>query len=466
MENSNTMNNLSNNDQNGQDNNMNNNPYISDQDSSLTLNSTPSLSSAADNNPSPYGSSVYSTSSSTDSSQNSMYSNNTNSSTPQSSEVPSSAPYSSPSNTLSIDATLSPSPSNNSFSNIDLSSNHSSTTFNAQGTLTSFPINTSGNENMSENINPSTPMPTESNTLLDTVPEATLSYKKNKTEASKHSVDLKSETKQIDAGKDIAVIGKVSIDVVPLALALACLAFFLLLQNFAQACKKYCQTDSSLSNSIISGSSLAYLLSKGFPFMMQLVNTAKPSIENLYLSHEGHLLLVSIMAFGLGFLFNYSFEKKTARNIIEDVPHSSALYRINLMILAAVFFFSGLLLINVVHMNYIDVAEYGLFMGLLLCMETSTLSHIFSGRNDWLRRITLSTAVISGFAVGKQMGITIIPLLFSMGFSFMLGFFVFTTMRVELATVKRNSCYPAFIISFVGIMALTLIQSLYESVRC
>lgn len=457
MENSNYMNSLSNDEQNGQNNNMSKNPHNINQESNTDLDNSAVSLSTTDNNIS-------------SSNSNSIYLNNTDSSQELLAPLNSSSSYS-PSS-LDQSSELSQAPlydSQNITSSTDTGSSstfsgNSSTSLSMSESEASFSENNSGNNHLSVSINPSSSTHTEVNSLLEVSQNAAIPLKKDNAFLLEHS--LKSEKKQILSGKDFSVTEKVNVDSVPLALGLICLAFFLLFQNFAQVCKKYCQTDSSISNSIISGSSLAYLLSKGFPFMINLVNTATPRIENLYLRHEGHLLLVSLMALGLGFLFNYSFEKKTARNIIEDVPHSSALYRMNIMILAVVFFFSGLLLIDVVHMNYIDVAEYGLFIGLMLCMETSTLCHIFNGRNELCRRIVLSVAVISGFTIGKQIGLSIMPLLFSIGFSFILGFFVFTTMRVELATVKRNSCYPAFIISFVGVMALTLIQSLYESVRC
>lgn len=261
-------------------------------------------------------------------------------------------------------------------------------------------------------------------------------------------------------------VQKNTTDSFTVVLALICLGFFLLVQNFAQACKRYCQTDSSLSNSIISGASLAYLLSKGLPFLLHLVHATSPQVTNLYLGKEGHLLLISLMAFGLGFALNYFFEKKTARNTIEDVKHSLTLYRSNLTALTVVFFFAGLTLINMTYMQTVDILQYGLFIGLLLCMETATLCHIFINRNDFVRRLVLSASVIGGFVVGKVAGALILPATFSMGFGFILGFFVFTTMRIELATIKRNSNYPAFIISFIGVFALTLIQSLYESVKC
>ena len=289
--------------------------------------------------------------------------------------------------------------------------------------------------------------------------------KSSEQDAKKHSNDLKSEvgkeekivkdSKSVEAG-----------DALPLILGAVCIAFFLLIQNFAQACRRYCQTDSSLSNSIISGASLGYLLLKGFPFMFNLVYAASPQIKNLYLKQHGHLLLVALMAFGLGFLFNYFFEKKIARNTVEDVMHSKTLYRLNLSVLTAAFFFSGLTVLNIVHLHYIDVFQYGLFIGLMLCIETATLCYVFTDRNDWIRRIVLSLAVILGFILGKFSAGLLAPSIFSIGFGFVLGFFVFTTIRVELATVKRNSNYSAFIVSFMSIAALTLIQSLYESLKC
>lgn len=455
MENSNYMNNLSNDEQDGQNNNMSKNPYNINEESNADLNNSAVSLSTTDNNISPSNSNgIYLNN--TDSSQELLTPSNSSSSyssLDQSSELSQASSYDSQNITSSTDRGSSSTFSSNSSTSLSMSES-----------APSFSENNSGNNHLSVSINPSSSTHTEVNSSLDVSQNAAIPLKKDNAFLLEHS--LKSEKKEIL--KDFSVSGtdKINVDSVHLALGLICLAFFLLFQNFAQVCKKYCQTDSSISNSIISGSSLAYLLSKGFPFMINLVNTATPRIENLYLRHEGHLLLVSLIALGLGFLFNYSFEKKTARNIIEDVSHSSALYRMNIMILAVVFFFSGLLLINVVHMNYIDVAEYGLFVGLMLCMETSTLCHIFNGRNELYRRIVLSVGVISGFTIGKQIELSIMPLLFSIGFSFILGFFIFTTMRVELATVKRNSSYPAFIISFVGVMALTLIQSLYESVRC
>lgn len=473
MSNSNYMDSLSNDDQTVQNNNINKNPYASDQGSGKNFIST--SSAGTNSNPSAYGASMYG-----DSSGDKKIINAADSSSPSSTYM----------NSTSDGLSLGKNSSSSSYGNNTIQNNSASNDANSTVTLPvesqSDSLYSAGTPSTSSTtFNNSSPseaiMPNDlahratlsSNSSGNTIPSENISHF-SKTHSSEKikggqtalSTELKAEKKHAEANTNFIPSNKVLVDPIPLSLAMVCLAFFLLLQNFAQACKKYCQTDSSLSNSIISGSSLAYLFSKGFPFMISMVNIAAPSIDNLYINHEGHLLVLALMSFGLGFLLNYSFEKKTACNIIEDIGQSAILYRINLSVLAIVFFFSGLFLINVSDINYIDLAQYGLFIGLMLCMETSTLCHLFTSRNEWLRRIILSAAVILGFSVGKQFDIAMMPLLFSTGFSFMLGFFVFTTMRIELATVKRNSCYPAFIISFVGVMALTLIQSLYESVRC
>jgi hypothetical protein len=255
------------------------------------------------------------------------------------------------------------------------------------------------------------------------------------------------------------------IDATPLLFTFICVGFLIFVQNLAQTCRRFCQTDSCLSNSIMSGASLGYLFSKVFPHLVILVQNTH-QVDNIYFKKTEHILLAVFFLFGMGFLQNYFFEKKTARNIVENVEHSKGLYTFNMSILVLISFFCGFHVLTFLTLGVFEMMEFTFFISLLLYSENSTLCNLFQGANTFFRRVVLSIAMFVGFFASKLSLLSVIPLLGVLSESFILGFFVFTTMRVEMALVKRNSNYTAFIISFIGLCALTIIQSLYESVRC
>ncbi|MBP9752339.1 MAG: hypothetical protein KBD31_00805 [Proteobacteria bacterium] len=254
-------------------------------------------------------------------------------------------------------------------------------------------------------------------------------------------------------------------DMLPQILLFGCVLFIILMQNLAYRCRQFCLTDSSCSNSIISGLSLGYLISKVLPFLMVKVGSAH-DIQDIYLKKPEHLLLATFCFFGIGFLFNYFLEKKSAKNICEDVVFPYSFYLLNCSLLCGMSFIAGYNLITFKELGLLEVLEFTVFMSVLLFVETSTLFNLFSGKNHLISKVMFSVFCLLGFLSSKMGMLSSSVLTTVLSLSVMVGFFVFSTVRVEMALVKRNSNYVAFIISFIGLCALTIIQSLYESVRC
>lgn len=248
-------------------------------------------------------------------------------------------------------------------------------------------------------------------------------------------------------------------------LVASCALLIVAMQWIAALAKGFFSTDSRKRYSIISGASFGYLLIKGVPFVLEYLPFASKKIKNLYLGNLEHLLLVVFGVLSLGFVFNYIFEKRAARNMIEEIPHGPLLYGVNLAILGIVHFFFGL------HLETLFKAggSFGLIMltvviGALVFCESITLANTFSGRSSLLRQILLSSMIVAGLAIRKLPFFDFTPLMGILTYSFIMGYFIMSALRIEFAIVKRNCDYPTFIISFSAVVAFVVIESLYSSI--
>ncbi|CAO5675820.1 MAG: hypothetical protein HEEMFOPI_00938 [Holosporales bacterium] len=450
--------------QNGQNNSSNNtDPYAS-------LNSTQSASNLDSTSPNdPYASS--NTSSSGSSSDPYASSNSTspsgsssdpyassNSTSPSGS---SSDPYTPSNSTSSSGSSSDPYASSNSTSSSGSSSDpYASSNSTSSSGSSSDPYASSNNHSPT----PSSPSPSTQDS----------SYGSNSTPSSNNVSEKKSDssvdspthtsTTHIDR-KSFDVAEHKVIDALPQIVLFACILWILVVQNLAEKCRQFCKIDSSSSNSIFSGLSLGYLVSKGLPILV-LKTTSMHSIQDIYLKRPEHLLLTTFFFFGIGFLCNYFLEKKSAKNITENIPHSFGLYFLNTALLCVLSFIVGFHLLTYKDYGVTELLQFSFFASILLFMEISLLGNMFTNKNPIIRKILLSIACIGGYLCAKTGVLSFSILTTILSLSFMVGFFVFSTIRVEMAIIKRNSNYVAFIISFVGLCALTIIQSLYESVRC
>lgn len=248
-------------------------------------------------------------------------------------------------------------------------------------------------------------------------------------------------------------------------LVASCALFVVAMQWVAALAKGFFSTDSRKRYSIISGATFGYLLIKGIPFVLEYLPFAAKKVKNLYLGNLEHLLLVVFAVLSLGFVFNYIFEKRAARNLIEEVPHGPLLYGANLGILGIIHFFFGLHLDTLFKAGgTFELTMLTLVVGSLVFCESITLSSTFSGRSSLFRQIFLSTMIVGGLALRKLPFFDLTPLMGILTYSFIMGYFIMSALRIEFAIVKRNCHYPTFIISFSAVVAFVVIESLYSSI--
>jgi hypothetical protein len=256
-----------------------------------------------------------------------------------------------------------------------------------------------------------------------------------------------------------------SADAYGVILIASCALFIVAMQWIAALAKGFFSTDSRKRYSIISGASFGFLLIKGVPFVLEYLPFASKKIKNLYLGNLEHLLLVVFGLLSLGFVFNYIFEKRAARNMIEEIPHGPFLYGANLAILGIVHFFFGLHLETLFKAGgSFELVMITVVIGALVFCESITLANTFSGRSSLLRQILLSFMVVAGLVIRKLPFFDFTPLMGILTYSFIMGYFIMSALRIEFAIVKRNCDYPTFIISFSAVVAFVVIESLYSSI--
>ena len=275
--------------------------------------------------------------------------------------------------------------------------------------------------------------------------------------------DLKTEIRQpihhAVAKKETAI------DAYGVILVASCALLIVAMQWIAALAKGFFSTDSRKRYSIISGASFGYLLIKGVPFVLAYLPGASQKIKNLYLGNLEHLLLVVFGALSLGFVLNYIFEKRAARNMIEEMPHGPLLYGSNLTVLGIVHFFFGLHLETLLKAGgSFELMMITAVIGALVFCESITLSNTFSGRSSLLRQILLSSMIVVGLSIRKLPFFDFTPLMGILTYSFIMGYFIMSALRIEFAIVKRNCDYPTFIISFSTVVAFVVIESLYSSI--
>lgn len=244
-----------------------------------------------------------------------------------------------------------------------------------------------------------------------------------------------------------------------------CALFIVAMQWIAALAKGFFSADSRKRYSMISGGAFGYLLIKGVPFVLEYLPVASKKIKNLYLGNLDHLLLVVFSVLSLGFVFNYIFEKRAARNIIEEVPHGPLLYGANLGVLGIAHFFFGMHLETLLKAGgAFELTMITLVIGALVFCESVTLANTFSGRSSLFRQIFLSFSVVGGLVLRKLPIFDLTPLMSILSYSFIMGYFIMSALRIEFAIVKRNCHYPTFIISFSAAVAFVVIESLYSSI--
>ncbi len=254
-------------------------------------------------------------------------------------------------------------------------------------------------------------------------------------------------------------------DAYSVILVASCALFVVAMQWVAALAKGFFSTDSRKRYSMISGAAFGYLLIKGVPFVLEYLPLASKKIKNLYLGNLEHLLLVVFGVLSLGFVFNYIFEKRAARNTIEEVPHGPLLYGANLGVLGIAHFFFGLHLETLFKAGgAFELIMITLVIGALVFCESVTLANTFSGRSSLFRQIFLSTMIVGGLVLRKLPFFDLTPLMGILSYSFIMGYFIMSALRIEFAIVKRNCHYPTFIISFSAAVAFVVIESLYSSI--
>ncbi|HCU06145.1 MAG TPA: hypothetical protein DIC42_00970 [Holosporales bacterium] len=276
--------------------------------------------------------------------------------------------------------------------------------------------------------------------------------------------DLKTEILQ-PIQRSVAKKEAAAADAYGVILVASCALLIVAMQWIAALAKGFFSTDSRKRYSIISGASFGYLLIKGVPFVLEYLPFASKKIKNLYLGNLEHLLLVVFGVLSLGFVFNYIFEKRAARNMIEEMPHGPLLYGSNLAILGIVHFFFGLHLETLFKSGgSFELIMITVVIGALVFCESITLANTFSGRSSLVRQIFLSSMIVGGLAIRKLPFFDFTPLMGILTYSFIMGYFIMSALRIEFAIVKRNCDYPTFIISFSAVVAFVVIESLYSSI--
>lgn len=245
-----------------------------------------------------------------------------------------------------------------------------------------------------------------------------------------------------------------------------CALFILFIQWLASS-RRNSLIDASKPSSIISGASLGYILTKGIPFVLGYLPEAATKINNLYLKDLKHLLLVSFITLSAGFIINYTFEKRSARNIMEDVPHGPFLYGTNLLFLGFVNVLFGLHFVTLFKSSGLyELMLAVMLLGGLIYIESINLNSVYSGRSAAFRQVFLSIAIVVGILLRKMPFFEFTPIMGILTYSFIMGYFSMSALRIEFALVKRTCHYQTFLISFATTVALILIYSLYASIKC